>query len=177
MECLSVELFSRPNLLNFNAIPALPRVESHLQVQLDTAEPAAVSHSNNSGCKGSQAVTSYKDLKNLKYIIKIYFFAPRTLNNVQEYITEWPGTSFEMKDSGAGAILGSPNDLGIGFRLAQHKDKLSSEMTDKITVFQVAGKHENKPPSSAFHVRDHNAFENKEELNKRAMMKKASLRH
>ncbi|KAH7413607.1 hypothetical protein DE146DRAFT_749811 [Phaeosphaeria sp. MPI-PUGE-AT-0046c] len=64
----------------------------------------------------------------------------------------WPGTTFILNgDSEALALLGSPNGLGAGFFLAQHKAQLGNKVISKITVWTAS---ETDLPNLLFWVAD-----------------------
>ena len=56
----------------------------------------------------------------------------------------WPGFEFSMDSDGAKAILGSPNGLGIGYLLGQHKKELGNMEVKFIRIFQSDISSDNK---------------------------------
>jgi hypothetical protein len=47
----------------------------------------------------------------------------------------WPGVSFDTDTRAATALLGTPNGIGVGWLLAQHKRELGHKVVDKVVVF------------------------------------------
>ncbi|EDU42564.1 conserved hypothetical protein [Pyrenophora tritici-repentis Pt-1C-BFP] len=84
----------------------------------------------------SICVTNQITLSILEVAMKTYLPPPgqQRANGFQV----WPGTDFEMHTIEAQAILGTPNGIGAGFFLAQHKHQLGgNKMIYKITVFKA----------------------------------------
>ncbi|KAJ4376870.1 hypothetical protein N0V86_006306 [Didymella sp. IMI 355093] len=51
-------------------------------------------------------------------------------------VEKWPGNTFPVRYHAAQALLGSPNGLGVGYFLAQHKHKLGNKSVERTTVFR-----------------------------------------
>jgi len=68
---------------------------------------------------------------------------------------QWPGITYQMDTDEAQALLGTPNSLGVGWLLAQHKDdsELGHKIVDKVTLFFSANYAEDQP-NLLFHIKD-----------------------
>ncbi|KAF2713382.1 hypothetical protein K504DRAFT_136464 [Pleomassaria siparia CBS 279.74] len=54
-------------------------------------------------------------------------------------LPQWPGVTFPITDVEGQALLGTPNAVGYGYLLAQHKDQLGNKCVTKITAFEKRG--------------------------------------
>ena len=84
--------------------------------------------------------------KNLRYIFRGPVADPSTLAIAQSALANrgkdlvaWPGERLSMAEADTQAILGSPNGLGVGYLLAQHKDVLGVKVVESVTVFGAEG--------------------------------------
>jgi hypothetical protein len=79
----------------------------------------------------------------------------QALDRVGKPLGPWPGVVFDMNTDEGQALLGSPNGLGVGYLLIQHKNSLGMKTISKVTVFQDEGKLPwPRFPSMVFHVVD-----------------------
>jgi len=68
---------------------------------------------------------------------------------------QWPGITYQIDTDEAQALLGTPNGLGVGWLLAQHKDdsELGHKIVDEVTLFFSAIYAEDQP-NLLFHIKD-----------------------
>ncbi|KAJ8112784.1 hypothetical protein OPT61_g4923 [Boeremia exigua] len=79
-------------------------------------------------------ITNEITLALIEHALKTYPLGPGEVR--PRGVEKWPGTTFPMRYDAAQALLGSPNGLGVGYFLAQHKHRLGNKAVDKVTVFR-----------------------------------------
>lgn len=106
------------------------------------------------------ALSSSKN-SSLRYVMKTPCENPTTqliishaMKRTKQELSKWPGVSFSMAVEEGQAILGSPNGLGVGYLLVQHRAQLGNRVVDKVTVFQDEGAKAPRPPSILFHIKE-----------------------
>ncbi|KAF2794315.1 hypothetical protein K505DRAFT_361196 [Melanomma pulvis-pyrius CBS 109.77] len=98
--------------------------------------------------------------KNIKYIV-IWSLAnmqsasavAKALSNTNSEIGNWPGASFNMDTPEGKALLGTPNGVGVGYMLAQHKAQLGKKTISKVDVFLHESTLIRASPCMVFHVK------------------------
>ncbi|KAF2255978.1 hypothetical protein BU26DRAFT_12892 [Trematosphaeria pertusa] len=85
----------------------------------------------------------------------------RAMNELNEELKPYPGTWIGMDTVYGQAILGTPNAVGLGYFLAQHKPELGNLRVTGVVVFH--GDTETKLPCLAFHVQPVPEDENKKD--------------
>ncbi|KAF2014147.1 hypothetical protein BU24DRAFT_492854 [Aaosphaeria arxii CBS 175.79] len=64
-------------------------------------------------------------------------------------LKKWPGVSFSSMSEQGRALLGSPNGIGLGYLLVQHKAQLGNKYVTRIDVFAP---DEGANPTMIFHI-------------------------
>ncbi|KAK3214076.1 hypothetical protein GRF29_28g1908730 [Pseudopithomyces chartarum] len=76
----------------------------------------------------------------------------RALKEKGKGLEKWPGTTLDMSEDGALAILGSENGACWGFFLAQHKKELGNMFIEKVQIFKN-NRNANPDPDLLFHIK------------------------
>ncbi|KAL1600767.1 hypothetical protein SLS60_007155 [Paraconiothyrium brasiliense] len=81
-----------------------------------------------------------KDPKNMKYMMSVMITNDKTASIIAKALGggelgPWPGKSFNWRSKEFKALLGSPNGMGFGYLLVQHKSQLGNLFIKDVQIF------------------------------------------
>ncbi|KAL5398707.1 hypothetical protein PMIN03_000212 [Paraphaeosphaeria minitans] len=100
------------------------------------------------------------DISNIKYFwvqgvgnTRTKTLIARALKEAGKELDKWPGTTLDITEDGALAILGSENGACWGWFLGQHKKELGNKVIEKVVIFKN-DRDKNPDPDLIFYVGD-----------------------
>ncbi|KAF2450009.1 hypothetical protein P171DRAFT_469888 [Karstenula rhodostoma CBS 690.94] len=103
-----------------------------------------------------------KDPTSFKYMMSLMITNEETASIISralggQQLRSWPGTSFNWRSKEFKALLGSPNGMGFGYLLVQHKSQLGKMFIKQVQVFHGDTWHH--LPNMVFTLEEQSAVE------------------